>query len=478
METSGLQSVQNFRKYVDDKRQQMQEVEEHAKAVASNMYENAYFTFVEKGSHVDKRLTAISAATHHQFTEAWNSLVNLKERLEIANRLGSKKVEIQKQLKKYYLMLDRTRRISSSAPSRQMADLLRNITKCNESLEAIETRAMNAFARATGFAKKTILNIHRDPKRFAKYSHDPLLGLATYPLAFHLLILLVTDGGLQLVMHRKGFMHLKIGSIKYYYHPGKIPEGDISSDRQDDVPIIFCHGIGIGLLFYLPLIDELLKLGHPLLLPEIPYVCGFRPWQDPHSILTPSEVCFTLSAMITMNGYSKGVFIGHSYGSAWVSYMCKYASHVMAAVVFLDPICFCLHHPCLTKSFVYHRPDPGSVSYMVKTDVIVNWTIQRAFPWKSILLFTEDVPKIPCAIFLSELDVLIPVHEVERYLRSKGAVFSDHSDVDRVHFSKGPINVTVFRGDAHGDWTERPSTAKTIAMATDILTCRFLKTII
>jgi len=380
IESSRLVSVQNFRRYVDDKRQQMQEVEEHAKAVASNMYENAYFTFVEKGSHVDKHLTAISAATHHQFTEAWNSLVNMKERLEIANRLGSKKMEIQKQLKKYYLMLDRTRRISSSAPTRQMADLLRNITKCNESLEAIETRAMKAFAQATGFAKKTILSIRRDPKRFAKYSHDPLLGLATYPLVFHLLILLVTDGGLRLIMHQKGFSHLKIGSIKYYYHPGNVPDG------EEDVPIIFCHGIGIGLLFYLPLIDELLKLGHPIMLPEIPYVCGFRPWQDPNSILTPSEVSFTLSAMITMNGYSKGVFIGHSYGSTWVSYMCKYAKNVMAAVVFLDPICFCLHHPCLTKSFVYHRPDPGSVSYMVKTDVIVNWTVRFSCKWWSFYI--------------------------------------------------------------------------------------------
>jgi hypothetical protein len=109
---------------------------------------------------------------------------------------------------------------------------------------------------------------------------------------------------------------------------------------------------------------------------------------------------------------------------------------------------------------------------MVKTDVIVNWTIQRAFPWKSIILFTEDIPNVPCAIFLSELDVLIPIHEVERYLRSKGATFGDFDDVGREHFSNTVISVTMFRGDAHGDWTERPSTAKKIAMATDVLTRR------
>lgn len=89
---------------------------------------------------------------------------------------------------------------------------------------------------------------------------------------------------------------------------------------------------------------------------------------------------------------------------------------------------------------------------MVKTDVIVNWTIQRAFPWARIILFVEDIPDIPCSIYVSEHDVLIPIDAVQKYLKSKGAHFCDENDASSDHFRKGPINVTVLRGDAHGDW--------------------------
>lgn len=148
--------------------------------------------------------------------------------------------------------------------------------------------------------------------------------------------------------------------------------------------------------------------------------------------------------------------------------MCKYAPNAIAAALFLDPICFCLHVPRLTKQFVYHQPDPGTISYMVRTDVNVNWTIQRSFPWARIVLFTEDID-IPCAVFLSDRDQLVPAAKIESYLQSKGAPVKDYAQVDRAFFSEGDMNVTVFRGDGHGDWVDDPSTAPTIATCAEVL---------
>ena len=231
---------------------------------------------------------------------------------------------------------------------------------------------------------------------------------------------------------------------------------------------LFIHGIGIGLVAYIPLIDRLLQLGRPILLPEIPYVSGFRPWQSPNSVLPPAVVCSTLTDMLATHGYLRGAFCGHSYGSSWCSYMCKYAPSTIAAVCFLDPICFCLHIPRLTKMFVYHRPDPGTISYMVRTDVIVNWTIQRSFPWSWIVFFYEQI-HVPCSVFLSDLDMLVPAEKVETYLRHKGAPIKDFDSVDRNHFAKKDLNVTVFRGDGHGGWTERPEPNPVIAECLEVL---------
>lgn len=275
----------------------------------------------------------------------------------------------------------------------------------------------------------------------------------------------------------------------------------------------------------------MLKLGRPIFMPEIPYVSGFRPWQGPNCVLPPAVVCSTLQAMLATHGYLRGTFAGHSYGTSWLSYMCKYAPSAVSALLFLDPICFCLHVSRLTKKFIYHQPDPGCIryvleciwfgllcfvvvsfltcifssrfaSYVVRTDLIVHWTIQRSFPWAWIILFAEQI-HVPCSVFLSDQDALVPAQKVEEYLRSKGLPVVDFqpgmnikeelfaqthnpppkgepaagSDVcadssmsstvaggdcgetsTGIDYDERPkmINVCIFRGHGHGDWTDYP----------------------
>jgi hypothetical protein len=105
---------------------------------------------------------------------------------------------------------------------------------------------------------------------------------------------------------------------------------------------------------------------------------------------------------------------------------------------------------------------------MVRTDVNVNWTIQRSFPWSRIVLFREDI-QIPFAVFLSDRDQLVPAAKIESYLKSKGAPVKDYANVDGEFFRESDMNVTVFRGDGHGDWVDDPSTAPKIAECAEIL---------
>ena len=94
---------------------------------------------------------------------------------------------------------------------------------------------------------------------------------------------------------------------------------------------------------------------------------------------------------------------------------------------------------------------------MVRTDIIVNWTIQRAFPWAWIALFTEQI-NVPCTVFLSEKDALVPAEKVEQYLRSKDIPISDFSTVSDDFFrDSGSFNCCVFRDDYHGGWAEKPT---------------------
>jgi hypothetical protein len=397
------------------------------------------------------------------------------------------------------------RKSAMAVPSKQMADLMKKISQCHEALENVERSAMDAFLQVTGYVGNQLMLASKEPPRYLKYSADPLMDVSSYPLMFHILILLVTDGGLRFMMRLRGFQRLRVGPVSYYYHPGTKTQRSNSENENEEsesIPIVFCHGIGLGVIFYMALVDELLKLGRPLIFPEISYVSGFRPWQGPNCVLPPAAVTSTLMSILACHGYARGAFMGHSYGTSWVSFMvcyqcfrlrssvifrfqhvsdqafsclqCKYAPSAVAAVMFLDPICFCLHCPRLTKQFVYRRADPGSTAHMIRTDININWTIQRGFPWARISLFTEQIPCVPCAVFLSERDQLVPSIKVEKYLQCKGAIIRDANEAGFNHFTSfskpgHPINLTIFRGQGHGDWPLEASTNRLVADAAEAI---------
>lgn len=514
--------VQDLRKLMVETGKTIEKAEETAMARATQMYE----TFVPAGSHMDKQLSAMSHATYVQMTEAWNSVKNISERLETARFLQKQRQRIRQQLKGYRELLKHMRDLSSAVPSKQMAGMMRRITECNQAMELLENRAQTAFVQATGFALKNIPFLHdrKKPQRFAKYSSDPLLGIVTYPLGFHLLVLGLTEIPLRLLMLKRGFERRFMGPVAYYFHAGANAsedgividqsEGDDDDETLQNTPIVFVHGIGVGLLPYSPLIDALLETGRPILFPEIPYVSGFRPFQSPNGVLPPAMVSSTMTAMLASHGFLRATWIGHSYGTSWLSYMCKYAPKAVASLLFLDPICFCLHVPYLTKQFVYMRPDPGTVSYMVRTDVIINWTIQRSFPWAWVALFTEQI-EVPCVIFLSDKDTLVPATKVEDYLKSKDIPIKDFDSCEEGFFldsgtevqsvdaevsvknqngynyeppavsgkktKEGDVSAkaklqriscVVFRGDGHGDWTERPSSTIPVIVEAAKALCR------
>jgi hypothetical protein len=296
VENADFHPVQNFRNKIAETAHQ---AEESALATAQNMYE----TIIQPGSNMDKQLSALSNATSAQLTEAWNSVKGIQGRLETATFLSEQRKSLTQQLRGNRAMLTRMREMSYAVPSKQMAALMRKITEGYDALERIESRARDGFVHATGILADTgnAIFTRKEPQRFARYSSDPLLGIATYPLGFHLLVLGASEIPLRILMKRRGFEKRCVGPVTYYYHPGSMDEDEPEiydyrlPRKSSKAPIVFVHGIGIGIIAYIPLIDSLLKSGRPIFLPEIPYVSGFRPWISPNSVLSPAVVASTVS---------------------------------------------------------------------------------------------------------------------------------------------------------------------------------------
>jgi len=487
IENADFNPVQDFRNLVAETAQQAAKTAHSAEESAIKSAQNMYETIVQPGSQMDKHLSAFSHATSIQLTEAWNSVKGMKERLETANFLSEKRSALMQQVRGNRAMLTRMREMSYAVNSKQMATLMRKITESYEALENIEIVARDGFLSAAGKLADNSLFKIQEPKRYARYSSDPILGIAASPLCITLFLLSASEISLRILLKRRGFERRSIGPVTYYCHPGNenrsilmdtnnVEYDGISPNKsKKTTPVVFIHGIGVGLICYIALVDSLMESGRPLFLPELPYVSAFRPWQSSRNVLSPAVVASTMTAMLAYHGFSKGTFIGHSYGTSWLSYVCKYAHSTVAALLFLDPICFCLYLPHLTKSFVYHRPDPGSVAFIVRTDMMVNWTIQRAFPWTWIVLFLDQI-SVPCTIFVADKDALVPGEKVMAYLRSKGVPLADAATVDSGFFDgKGDLKSCVWRGACHGAFTEEPEMVPNIAIACNAL-CKRVET--
>ncbi len=170
IESRQLKSVQDFRNYVAEKTQQLHQAEQSAVATASESLQHAYCSLIEKDGMIDvgvRQLTALSHATQSQIAEAWNSMWKMKERLQTASDISTRRKALLKQLKSYRQTLAHLRSMASGVPSKQMADLMKKITQCYESLESVEKSAMDAFMQVTGYVGKNLLH-GKEPPRYLK----------------------------------------------------------------------------------------------------------------------------------------------------------------------------------------------------------------------------------------------------------------------------------------------------------------------
>jgi len=92
---------------------------------------------------------------------------------------------------------------------------------------------------------------------------------------------------------QRKFERKRVGKLIYYYYCSE----DVALNAT---PIVFCHGIGVGIFPYLAFIDRLAKLKRPLYLPEIDYVSGFRILQNLNtdSIIPPHSVVSHVVSMM------------------------------------------------------------------------------------------------------------------------------------------------------------------------------------
>ncbi|CAF2427292.1 unnamed protein product [Rotaria sp. Silwood2] len=285
-----------------------------------------------------------------------------------------------------------------------------------------EYKEINAFIEKLEDQHQLKATTDKSNKKISCMKHilDPVRVIFR-PLAFYFVTDTILNGILnRSIFYLRGYQFVQIGHLKFWTYYNKSNYG-----AEEEEPIIFFHGIGAGLLMYQPFISCIHQKFSPnrrIILISMSCVCMRYPsLQD---IPNMSETADSMKLIFDYYKMNKAIFIGHSYGTACLSWIVQKCPQYISRLIFIDPICFALFEPYVVYNFVYRTPYKLTHLYMyyfVCRELGISYVVSRHFWWTQNNLYLEQIPscsneKLPTYIFLSGRDCIINADLVRDYL--------------------------------------------------------------
>ena len=193
------------------------------------------------------------------------------------------------------------------------------------------------------------------------------------------------------------------------------------------LPIVFVHGVGVGLIPYLRFLRALHKANSAAaaaadgtvgiiaveLMQLSSRITGSLPSQD--------TLCADLAAIAARHGWERFVLVSHSFGSVVAANALRHPElgPRVASLVFCDPVVFLLQLPDVAYNFTRRPPQTPNqhvVHYFGSTDPLVAHTLARRFFWAGSILWKEELRGRNVTVALSGRDCVAPALAVGRYL--------------------------------------------------------------
>lgn len=195
-------------------------------------------------------------------------------------------------------------------------------------------------------------------------------------------------------------------------------------------PIVFWHGIGIGLWTYAWFILELRSISASgevgIIVPEMLPI-SFRLTDAPPR---KDELLNMMANILDQHhSWKKFTLVSHSYGSIPTTHMLRSPSlrSRIESVILIDPVTILLHLPNVAYNFtrrIPKRANEWQLWYFASTDLGVAHCLGRHFFWRENILWKEDLIVDPggghnarrVAVCLSGRDLIVDTTAVSQYL--------------------------------------------------------------
>jgi len=195
--------------------------------------------------------------------------------------------------------------------------------------------------------------------------------------------------------------------------PSKVVSLEVSS------PIVFCHGLGIGLLPYVQFILELARTGSEMFLIVLPHIA----MNMKDDVQSGSEVAVCALDMLSAWGHSKAHFVGHSFGTVFCAWLLKQKPHLVLSASFIDPVCFLMMKADLLTNALY-KDHSRFIQYTLQVcvfqELFICHTLMRNMFWWDCNVYACELVA-PCFVLLAGCDDIVPAHSVRRYLEAESS---------------------------------------------------------
>ncbi|KAI9888718.1 MAG: hypothetical protein M1814_006487 [Vezdaea aestivalis] len=202
--------------------------------------------------------------------------------------------------------------------------------------------------------------------------------------------------------------------LSYWYRPHKSPK---------KLPIVFVHGIGIGLVPYVPFLGQLNSRTNTfdgevgILAIEI-LPLSFR---ISGSMLAKEDMCRQIQTILSYHEIKNFVLVTHSCGSMIATHLLDFPplAPQISSLVFIDPVTLLLHLPHIAYNFSYRLPikaNEWQLWYFASKDISVAHTLHRTFFWSETCIFKEELAHLKTSVFLSGRDLIVDTQSIRDYL--------------------------------------------------------------
>ncbi|KAK4227323.1 hypothetical protein QBC38DRAFT_478180 [Podospora fimiseda] len=217
-------------------------------------------------------------------------------------------------------------------------------------------------------------------------------------------------------------------STSYYFRPQQ-------QTSPSKLPVVFLHGIGIGLWPYTSFLSSLPSSSGILALEVLPI--SSRLTSPP---LSKPQFLSELSTILSSLGWEDFILVTHSYGSVLATHMLHTPSlsQRIKGLVLIDPVTILLHLPSVAYNFTRRQPKKANehqLHYFASTDLGIAEGLGRYFFWRENIIWKEELlgdngtTKRKVAVCLAGRDLIVDTKSVARYLASEKKGLRDLVDV-------------------------------------------------